>query len=478
MTDSEASGPREQDQSPAAPPVNVPRSHAPGVFWPAVPDWRQAAVLALLQQLERSQWWAPDEIERLQLMQAGRLVLHAYKSVPWYRERLAKISLSPDGRIRPEVWRSMPLLRRQDLQAHAGSLRSEAVPEGHGEVQSINSSGSTGRPITAQRTQLSMLFWEAFTHREHDWHGRDRRETLAVMRHAGEGEDPYPDGTRAPNWGSYRRGVFETGPCFALNLNCSPAQQAEWLQRRAPAYLLTFPTTAERLARHCLETGERIPSLRQVQLIAELVRPDLRDLIREAWNAATVSNYSAREAGYLALQCPEHDHMHVQSEGVILEVLREDGEPCAPGETGRVVVTPLHNFAMPLIRYDVGDYAELGGPCPCGRGLPVLKRVLGREQTVFKLPDGGHRWTLMSSGDIGQLLGLAPIRRYQFVQTAPDQVRARLVVARALTAQEEERVKEWLCNKLQYPFRVELEYPQDLPLTAGGKFFDFISEVT
>src|SRR3546814_13116510 len=83
---------------------------------------------------------------------------------------------------------------------------------------------------------------------------------------------------------------------------------------------------------------------------------------------------------YLALQCPEHEHYHVQSEAVLLEVLDEEDRPCRPGEVGRVVVTPLTNFAMPMIRYAVGGLAAVGAPCPCGRGLPVLTRILGRAR--------------------------------------------------------------------------------------------------
>lgn len=99
-----------------------------------------------------------------------------------------------------------------------------------------------------------------------------------------------------------------------------------------------------------------------------------------------------------------------------MEILDENGKPCEPGELGRVVVTPLDNFAMPLIRYDIGDYAEVGKHCPCGRGLPVLKRIVGRVQDLVVLPSGERRWTLLSAGNIESFLEIAPIRQYQFVQ--------------------------------------------------------------
>jgi phenylacetate-coenzyme A ligase PaaK-like adenylate-forming protein len=96
------------------------------------------------------------------------------------------------------------------------------------------------------------------------------------------------------------------------------------------------------------------------------------------WDVPLTDLYAADEAGCIALQCPDHEHYHVQSESVLVEVLDVEGRACAPGAVGRVVVTTLQNFAMPLVRYDIGDVAEAGDPCPCGRGLPVLRRIARR----------------------------------------------------------------------------------------------------
>src|SRR6185312_7578839 len=110
-----------------------------------------------------------------------------------------------------------------------------------------------------------------------------------------------------------------------------------------------------------------------------------------------VDCYGCQEAGYVAIQCPEYAHYHVQGEMSLVEVLREDGAPCRPGETGRVVITPLHSFAMPLLRYDLGDYAEVGEPCPCGRGLPVLRQIYGRKKETLTLPSGERRYSVFTS---------------------------------------------------------------------------------
>jgi phenylacetate-CoA ligase len=138
-----------------------------------------------------------------------------------------------------------------------------------------------------------------------------------------------------------------------------------------------------------------------------------------------------------------------------------------------VIVTPLHNLAMPLVRYDIGDHAEAGAPCPCGRGLPVIRRILGRRQNMLRTAEG-ERWPLLSSDDIGKLLALAPIRQYQFAQTHPDRVEVRLQATRALTDEEALGVADWARAKFGQGFRIDLAFPTELSRTTSGKFEDFV----
>ncbi|WP_375293154.1 phenylacetate--CoA ligase family protein [Bradyrhizobium sp. sGM-13] len=211
------------------------------------------------------------------------------------------------------------------------------------------------------------------------------------MRESGPGKALYPEGLRAESWGSSSATILKTGPLVSLNVATPIEQQVEWLQRHNPDYLLTHPTIVHRLADHCREQGVQLPRLKQVITIAENLKPEVRSAVREAWGVPLVDIYSTREIGYIALQCPDHEHYHIQSEHVLAEVLNEAGEPCAPGEVGKLLVTSLHNLAMPLIRYD-GDHVEVGQPCPCGRGLPVIQRILGRTQNMLVMPlnDAGH----------------------------------------------------------------------------------------
>jgi phenylacetate-CoA ligase len=448
-----------------------------GISWPGVPAANGGAMLAILFQLEQSQWWTPERLLARQRDQLALLLAHAGSRVPFYRGRVAELPESGDW---TRAWRGMPVLTREEIQAADATeaMLADALPPGHGEWREIHTSGSTGRPIRSVRSQLWELVWSGFTLRDHLWHRRDLSGTLAAIRESGAGKAPPPEGTSAPSWGTSTDAVLATGPMVGLNVLAPLEAQVEWLLRRDPDYLITHPTLARELAEACLASGVRPARLKGVITIAEALRPGVREACRAAWGAPVTDIYSTREAGYLALQCPEHEHYHVQSEGVFLEVLREDGEPCAPGEVGRVVVTPLHNLAMPLIRYEIGDYAELGEACPCGRGLPVLRRILGRRQNMLVLPSGARRWPLLSSSDLAAMAKAAPpLRRYQAVQRERDLIELRLVVERALAPGEEEALRAWARAKFGPGFRIGLAYPPELARSPAGKFEDFRCEV-
>ncbi len=454
----------------------APRSSIKGIEWPALSSPNGRTVLSLLHQFEQSEWWSGDDIHARQFRQLGRLLAHACENVPYYRTRLKESGVKDPKSVTPEEWSKLPFLRRPDIQRAGKGLHSETIPRGHGKVGDVHTSGTTGEPIRVLRTELSGLFWSAFTLRDHLWHGRDFTGKLAVIRNSAKGEDPYPDGTTSPRWGATDL-IYKTGPGVSLNLNCTPAEQVDWLRRENPDYLMTHPTNMIRLAKYCVDNAIRLDNLREALTISEMLRPEVRDACKAAWGVGVSDIYSGRDVGYLALQCPDHDHYHVQAEGVYLEVLDGDGNPCRPGDVGRVVVTPLHNFAMPMIRYDIGDFAEAGEPCPCGRGLPVLRRIIGREQDMVTLPGGEKRWTLLSAGNIESFLSLAPVRQYQFVQKDLETIEARLAVERDLSEEEKEGLRDWIVAKLDHPFKVTFSFIDEIPRTASGKYRDFISEI-
>ena len=138
-----------------------------------------------------------------------------------------------------------------------------------------------------------------------------------------------------------------------------------------------------------------------------------------------------------------------------------------------MVVTKLHNFATPLIRYELRDYAEAGAPCPCGRGLPTIARIVGRSRNKLTLPNGEQHWPLVG---FDRYREIAPIRQYQLVQNSLNDVEVRLVVDRALSGDEETRLAAVITAALGHSFRLSFIYFRgEIPRGPGGKFEEFIS---
>jgi phenylacetate-CoA ligase len=448
------------------------RSSVAGEQWPALPGPQGALALALQFQLERTQWLPPVEIEALQARQLALLLRHAHDTVPFYRERLAAAGYQPGMAVTREWFASLPRLARTEVQARGEALHSRAVPPDHQPVVAGQTSGSTGRPIVCLSTAVTRLLWQAFTLRDHLWHRRDLRLKFAAIRpdRGRRGES----GLSLPGWGPALEAAFRTGPSCLLHSSAPLDSQIAWLLANDPDYLLTLATNLLEIARALRRRGARLARLREAMTFGETLRAEVRAECEALLGVKVVDLYSAQEAGYLALECPDHEGYHVQAESAIVEILREDGTPCVPREIGRVVVTPLHNFALPLVRYEIGDYAEAGAPCPCGRGLPVIRRILGRERNLALAPDGRK---FFPSFPAEAWSGAAPVRQIQLVQKSLRAIEVRYVADRALDAGEEGRLARALRECLAHPYELRCVRLEQIPRTAGGKYEDFICEL-
>lgn len=452
-------------------------SSLPGVVWPAVPGQQGLLVAALLTQLEQSQWWPTAAIEIAQMRQLCMLIEHSKRHSRFHAERLAGYRPDPAGSLR-DCLAAIPLMRRPDLQSRRAEIDSAWLPPEHGELTLAQSTGSTGEPVRVRRSGLNGLIWKAMTLREHLWQRRDFSQSLAVVRALLAEEDTERRGVSWPDWGPPVSHLFASGPSHGMNLQTDIVHQAEWLRRIMPGYLLTYPNNLSAL----LDLAEADPvnraglgRLLQVRTIGETLRNPLRERCRQVLGIGIADLYSTQEVGVIAIECPQGGGYHVMSEGLVLELLADDDRPCAVGETGRVVITDLHNFATPLIRYDLGDLAEADGPCSCGRGLPKIRRILGRERNLLRLPDGRRFWPL--TGAFGYR-DIAPVRQYQIIQRSFERVTLRLAVERPLGVAEESALAEKLVEFLGHRFAVDFEYfAPAIPRGPGGKFEDFVCEI-
>lgn len=446
-----------------------PRSELAGLRFPALVNPAAAPLYSIFLQLELSQWLPPESIADLQTRQLEAVLEHIWATVPWYHARLREAGITPGQRIPPGAWQSLRRLTRREIQDAGPSLHSIRPPPEHGKIHCSRSSGSTGEPVEVLRSGLDQLMWQAMTLRDHSWHERDLSGTLCSVR---AGVKRTPEGKWQRGWGQPTNRLFASGSCATLPIETDIAEQARWLARRNPDYLLIYPTALAAVLRQLEADSAKLPQLREVRTIGEVLNDDTRALCRNVLGVDVVDLYSSSEIGIIALQCPETGLYHIQSENLLVEILDAGGAPCAPGSIGRVVVTTLHGFAMPLLRYELGDYAEVAPPCRCGRGLPSLLRIQGRTRNMLVTPPGETRWPLVGFSEYRKI---APVRRYQIAQLARDHIEFRLVVDRPLAEEETRSLTAILKRNLGDFSRIDFRYFRDLPSGANGKFEEFVS---
>src|SRR5262249_37617325 len=200
-----------------------------------------------------------------------------------------------------------------------------------------------------------------------------------------------------------------------------------------------------------------------------------RRVIEAVFGCEVTNRYGCEEVSLIACECERHDGLHVNADGVYVEIIR-DGRPAAPGEPGSVIVTDLTNRAMPLLRYKVGDVAALAGrPCPCGRGLPLLERVEGREADYVVTRAGELISGISLTENFAMLVpGIAQL---QIVQEAVDAFRFRVVRGPDFGDISLRRVGELVYERFGPRVAYELEYVDRIPQEPSGKYRFCISKV-
>ena len=445
---------------------HLTRSSVADIEWPPVLTGQAASLRALLYELERTALLDDAQFAAAQGRQLQALAHHACRHSAYFGERMQRCGVHVDDLSDIRALRRLPVMTRQEVQAHGAALRCAQVPEAHGPVHQTGTSGSLGQPVIVSRTGVTQLFWNAFTVREHLWQRRDLSAGFAAIR-----ADLPAEGARVDDWGAPLNLLYRTGPAFAMASNRPVEDQIAWLDDVAPRYLLTYPTNLSELLDRWEARGRGLAGLAQVRTIGETVNAALRERVRAVLGVPIADTYSSQELGTIAIQAAGDESYHVMAENYLVEILDDAGEPCAEGETGRVIVTDLHNYAMPLVRYETGDYAEPGAPGRGPRGLPTLRRILGRKRNMIVI-DGKRRWPSLNAHRYREF---APIEQYQIVQVAAETIEVRLVCA-PLTPQQERALGDVLLEALEHPFALTFRYyATRIPLGRTGKFEEFIS---
>lgn len=431
-----------------------------------------ASVFEFQQNLLKSQALPGGAASKIRTQQIFQLVSHCIANVPYYRDYVKFGSPSSLAQS-PELWAELPILTRNELQSKSKNLSAKTLPSGHKPIAILRSSGSTGHPVELTATNITSTWQKSIALRSLIWFRRDFDQTLAVIRKFSRDSTKLPKGETKEHWADYEGIPFKTGNRFALEATKGRiSEQLEWLHRRHPTYLMTFPSVLRELVA-LSESSKADWQPKGISTLAETVDEELREAIKERWNINIDDTYSAEECGVIAIQCPSHGNYHIQTESLLVEILDDAGKLCPPGQEGAVVITTLGNFATPLIRYAIGDRAIAGKACGCGRSQPVLTRILGRERNLLITKDGKY-WPSFSMRSFRDEV---PVLSQQFRQTELDKLEMSYVSSEKLTLDQENRLRGHLQKAVPADMSIKLKRVDELPRHESGKAEIFISEI-
>ena len=431
-------------------------------FWSGGREMRQIA-----EELERTQWFSRQELEAWQLVRIQKLVKHAYEHVPYYHDLFQSRDIHPEDIKTLKDFRCLPFLTREDVVNHLDSL---ICPELRSEAQDRFTGGSTGQPMHFVVDQLFRRWDLALELRGRGWYGVAEGDKNALIW-------GNPQDFHARTWRArlkariLRERYLNAFSMTEADMRAFAEMLVRWQPDMFRAYASALSLFAEFIRRQGIE-GVR-PKL--VELTAEKVLPSQRQLLEEVFQCKVADWYSSRELGTIAFQCPEGG-LHV-CETRLLEIIA-DGRVVEPGQLGEVVVTSLHQYTMPFIRYklnDVAAYAPPHGACTCGRGLPVLQEVAGKTVDYVVTADGRFvHGTYFDS----ILSGKPEIARYQVYQPDEQHLEVRLVRRQEVNRAWLESLRHELQSLLGTAIDISFRLMDSIPLTSAGKHRLVISDVS
>jgi len=444
------------------------------VLAPGMDLLRGTHTMRCLQDLETSQWWPLERIERLQSERLQKLIRYAYERVPYYHRLMDSRSIPPDAIRTTADLAKLPVLSKAEVREHTGELVAEGFPV----TQLLNgrTGGSTGTPLAF------------YSSREGRWtHGMAR--SIRALQWAGVhlGERTVRVIKRRPAGGAEEapferishvltREAFED--CAAFSDSSLPLV-IDRISKLQPRALRGYTSAICILAQFIRDSGTVAPRVGAVVVGGEQLFDEQRTLLRETFGNEPFSRYSSFENFDIAMECKAHQGMHIAAEDLVVEIVDDDGRPVPLGQEGHILVTNLHEHGMPLIRYDTDDSGSFfQGQCSCGRALPRLSAVCGKTGNTIYTPSG-KRLSPLTLGSSG----LAPlgIRQFQFIQEELDRVVVKVVPGSILSPQEagtlSARLTAHYAKTLGDDVRIDVVFVPYIGPTPAGKHLFLISKV-
>jgi phenylacetate-CoA ligase len=400
-----------------------------------------------------AQWRSADELEHAQLAALNRQLHNARTTVPFYRDRIPAAPLMELADLS-----QIPCMGKSDVRRAGRALISTAIDPR--QLQTIHTGGTTGTPLTVYCDRPTLQRNYAFFSRFQESVGLTRRPRVATF--AGRAILP-GNQTQAPFWRHNYAGNALLCSSYHISAETIP-QYVEALARFQPSLIDSYPSSLEAIARYVRSHGITTIRPRAVITSSETLSADARCAMEEAFGCPVFDHYGAAEMTAFITQCSAGAY-HCNSDYGVVEILHE-GQPVAPGEMGEIVATGFINPVMPLVRYATGDLAVRGTTdCPCGRGFPVLSRLVGRTDDVLITPEG---WLVGRLDPIFK--SVSSLTETRIVQDAFDHVRVEWVADSSLMVAESTALIEELRCRLGPSMRIDLTRVARIERTSGGKF--------
>ena len=425
------------------------------LFFPLYYGIRGRRYASYRRSLERSQWWPREELLALQWSDLSRLLDHVFAHVPYYQSKYKAAGIER-GDIRSLAdFTRLPVLTRQEIREHREELRATNVagllPHATG--------GSSGAPTRFYITRDSYDWRTAATHRAYSWSGCELGELTLYLWGAPVGTPPRWKKAKVEAFNALQRqeviGTFSQSPALWQRVY-------EWHCRRRPVLIVGFLSSLEAYAGFLAERALRPPAPRAVISAAEPLSQMARRQIEASLGTPVFNTYGSREFMSVAAECSAHQGLHIHTENLLVETAL----PAAEGASD-ILITDLHNYGMPFVRYLIGDVGVLDdSPCQCGRGLPRIRSIEGRTLEVLRTPDGR-----VVPGEIfPHLMKEFPeIREFQARQLALDHIVVSAVLDQPLSAAHRELMDTELRKVFGPGLRIDFERVDVIPRLASGK---------
>jgi phenylacetate-CoA ligase len=352
--------------------------------------------LAVYPGLEAAQWLAPERLQSLQWQRLRRTLEQAAARSPYYRRQFAQLGIQPSDIRSLDDFRRLPSTSREELRAPDSLIADNFTRD---RLRGSMTSGSTGQRTTSYFDERAWVLAKYLLKlRARRACGLQPWHRVALFQEDGSASTQVP---------TYRR-------YHAFSIHRPIADILPAVQRFAADAYYGFPGYFVRLA----EAAQGSLRPRMIFTSGELLDRSTSRAIEDGFNAPVFDVYGCTEVKEVAWQCPVHAGHHLNADWVLFEI-----DP--PGAAGKILLTPLYNRAMPLLRYEVGDTGILlSGRCSCGRGLPLIRPTLGRSADYLQLPNGT---TLAPYSLTCAVEAIEGMRQYQFVQIEPARIELRIV---------------------------------------------------